>query len=355
MKSLMVLVLFLIAGCAGNRGDVQTGVSTSKERLQIGQCDHLPLGAITARGAASDDFQLDFSKFPPTPIGAIIERDRMYMAERPGFLTKQLPLLIDQQGRFFSGGRYLFETYSNALAFHDWLATNLILDGVEILDRPYFVGLTGFAYEVIGGWRWEHVEDQVAMRVERWSTANIPMPPIALRQFLASQVSLIEAEAVQAHLAEVYLSYSQTDNLVNLVYFTSHRADPNWDRSAPDFATLGALQAAPSLATPAMQAQGWASAFDRASWIFNTWFHFYAGDTGLKANWTNSPPLPPAAIPGDSLCDPSQGEDNATDPADCLVTCGNSVADPGETTASCPSDVRLEPFLTPDPAQASCP
>lgn len=319
------------------------------------QCDHLPLGQITAGGAASDDFQLDFSKFPPTPIGAIIERDRMYMAERPGFLTKQLPLSIDAQGNFFSGGRYLFNTYSDALAFHDWISSSLILDGVEILDRPYFVGLTGFAFEMIGGWRWDRVENQVAMRVERWSTAGIPMPPVALRAFLSSQVSLIEAEAERRGLAEVYLSYSQPDSLVNLVYFTSNRADPSWDRSAPDFATLGAMQGAPSLATTAIRAQGWHSVFDRASWVFNTWFHFYPGDTGLSANWPNSPPLPPAAIPGDSLCDPSQGENNVTDPADCLATCGNAVADPGETTINCPSDVRLESFLTPDPAQTSCP
>lgn len=325
----------------------------SDASAQTQPCDHLPLGQITAGGAASDDFQLDLSKLPPTPLGAIIERDRMYMAERPGFLIKQLPLLIDNQGNFYSGGRYLLETYSDAVAFSHWLANDFVLDGVEILNRPYFVGVTGYAYEVIGGWRWQHVEDQTAMRVERWSTAGSHMPPKALRAFLASQLPLIEAAAEQRGLAEVYLAYSEPNNLVELAYFTTS-LNPGWDRSTPDYVTLGAMQSASSLATTAMQAQGWSSVLDRSSWVFNTWFHFYPGDQGLASNWPNSPPLPPVSLPGDTLCDVSQGENSSNDPADCLPTCGNGVADPGENTVNCPSDVRLEPFLTPDPDANVC-
>src|SRR5215216_3696644 len=50
-------------------------------------------GNIQARGAFTCDFTID-GNFPLN-VAAVIERDRMYMAERPGMQRKQIPLRFD--------------------------------------------------------------------------------------------------------------------------------------------------------------------------------------------------------------------------------------------------------------------
>lgn len=61
------------------------------------------------------------------------------------------------------------------------------------------------------------------------------------------------------------------------------------DPTAPDVASLRALETRPSLAEEFAD-QGWArKTFDRTSWIFAIWF---APDHRPLYLWPNSPPLP---------------------------------------------------------------
>src|SRR5437667_414147 len=70
---------------------------------------------IQASGAFTCDFGLP-GDLPLGQVPPIIERDRMYMAARPGFIRKLIPIGLDQAtGGLFSGGRYLFTTKEDAV------------------------------------------------------------------------------------------------------------------------------------------------------------------------------------------------------------------------------------------------
>jgi hypothetical protein len=56
-------------------------------------------GPITCEGPAFDDFRLT-DHLPPEAAPAVIERDRLFMAARPGFDRKLLPLRVDQAAFF---------------------------------------------------------------------------------------------------------------------------------------------------------------------------------------------------------------------------------------------------------------
>jgi len=58
--------------------------------------------------------------------------------------------------------------------------------------------------------------------------------------------------------------------------------------------------------------------------------------------WANSPVFP-QPYAGGGVCEVSRGENSQNSSGDCLPTCWNGVADPGETPANCPGDVRLFP------------
>src|SRR5919205_1253871 len=67
-------------------------------------------GRVRARGAFTCDFALP-GDFPFDRVAPVIERDRMYMAERPGMRRKQIPMRFDpSNGQLLTGGRYLFDT-----------------------------------------------------------------------------------------------------------------------------------------------------------------------------------------------------------------------------------------------------
>jgi len=69
---------------------------------------------IDARGAFSCDFQLS-SNVPQPQIPPAIEHDKMYMADRPGMLRKDIPFSFDSaSSNLFSGGRYLFKSMTRS-------------------------------------------------------------------------------------------------------------------------------------------------------------------------------------------------------------------------------------------------
>src|SRR5688572_5110235 len=95
-------------------------------------------GNIKARGAFTCDFALP-GNLPLDQVAPIIERDRMYMAERPGMQRKQIPLAFDPDtGNLLSGGRYLFDTKQDAVNYKAWVENDFSLDGTLFFDRPYY-------------------------------------------------------------------------------------------------------------------------------------------------------------------------------------------------------------------------
>jgi len=287
---------------------------------------HKPKGCFTCDFALPGDLPLNL-------VPAIIERDRMYMAERPGMRTKHLPLRIDfNTGNLLSGGRYLFDTFEEAQEYKEWVTNDFILDGVKFLERPIFIGPECHAWRVVGARDFGPIETQIIVRVERWSVPGGD-PKDALKQ----KWDAVQAEAAQRGLTSVWLTYNEQEQLAQLVYFANRIAPP--DPSNLDFASLAALENAAPLGH-LFDDLGWSKTFDRTQWVLTVWFPFVAGDHGAPSLWPHSPPFP-QPFSGDGVCEVSRDENQANSPADCGPKCGNGVCDPGESTQNCPGDCRL--------------
>lgn len=293
-------------------------------------------GSETKRGnlGAGGAFTCDFG-LPPAmnfaEVPGILERDRMYQSARPGFLRKLVPLRIDfVTGELASGGRYLFTTREQADAYKSWVEQEFVLDGTLFFSRPYFLAPECHAWSVIGAQDFAPVDaPHSVMRTERWY-----VPADNQRKLLADRWAAVVGAAHDRGLAGVWLLYNKQEQLVSLVYFdTPVAVDP----AVPDFAALAGVEFAPALGQ-LFADQGWTRVFDRSQWTLTTWFPFAAGDHGEPSLWPNSPPFP-MPYHGDGVCEVSRGENASTAPADCSATCGDGVAQPGETNTSCPGDV----------------
>ena len=245
-------------------------------------------GETRPGGAFTCDFGLssDPSLLPADKIAPSIERDRMYMAARPGLLHKHIPISFDNTGNVFSGGRYLFDTAQHAREYRDWVFNSYVLDGVHFLKRPYFLSPECHAWTVIGAHDFGDAHSsQIVLRTERWSLRNARQPAMALKQKFDAILETAQARG----LTGVWLLYDPEEALASLVYFAG-RVGPS-DPGQPDFASLGALAGTPPLGE-IFDGQGWTRTFDRTQWTLTIWFPFALGDRGEPALWPNTPPFP---------------------------------------------------------------
>ena len=287
---------------------------------------------VNASGAFTCDFGLS-SSLPIDQVPPQIERDRMYMAAQPGFIRKLIPLALDpSSGGLFSGGRYLFTTKEDADAYFAWVKNDFILDGVKFFDRPYFLSPDCRTWSVIGAHDFSDLDTDVLVRTERWQ-----VPADNQRQLLKDRWPALRDAAGARGFSGVWLLYNKQDQVASVVAVANRIAPP--DPSTPDFASLFALESASPLGQ-IFDDQPWTRFFDRTEWVLTTWLPFHAGDSGAPSLWPNSPPFP-QPYAGDGVCEVSRGENYLTAPTDCLATCGNGIADPGETTLNCPGDVRI--------------
>lgn len=287
-------------------------------------------------------FTCDFGLPPNMPLDGlptVTERDRMYMAERPGLVHKHLPIrLPTMEGEpIYSGGRYLFENERKARDYKHWVETDYALDSILFLTRSYFLNPLCYAWRVIGV---QHMGDihstHAFVRTERWRVPD-DVQHVNQTGLLKARWPTILAEAQQRNMTGVWLLYNRQERLVSIVYFTNHSStrDPN----VLNTADLQALETATPLGH-VFDDQAWPKIFDRSHYVLSIWFPFVAGDQGEPSVWPQSSSLPlPSA--GDGLCVVSRGENYFNSPNDCPATCGNAVADTGETTQNCPGDVRL--------------
>jgi hypothetical protein len=327
-------VLCSVRSSPSPRGNTERTISKTAALSQEQASDPLAGIDIKAKGAFTCDFNLP-AEFPLNQVGPVIERDRMYMAERPGMLHKHIPLRIDETtGNLSSGGRYLFTTFEQARAYKRWVEEDFILDGTRFFDRPYFLNPDCHAWSVIGAHDFADIHKaQVIIRTERWHVPADNEPEL-LKQHWPG----IRDEAEKRGLTSVWLLHNKQEQLVTLVYFADRIAPSN--PFVPDFASLAALEFAPSLGRHFDQ-RGWVKTFDRTQWVLNIWFPFVSGDRGEPSLWPHSPPLPQPYC-GDGVCEVSRGERYASCPGDCPPRCGDAVCQPGENTLNCPGDCRLK-------------
>jgi hypothetical protein len=287
------------------------------------------IGKVKARGAFTADFALPAS-LPMDQIAPLIERDRMYMSARRGMQNKYLPLRIDfATGNLLSGGRYLFDTEHDARQYKEWVENDFILDGSHFFERPFFINPDYHAWQVIGAHHLGEIDTRVIVRTERWS-----VPSQNQNHTLKQKWDEVLAEAAQRGLTSVWLLYSRSEQLVQLVYF-ANRIVPQ-DPTVPDFASLSALENSPALGHH-FDSQGWTKTFDRTQWVLTIWFPFVTGDNGEPSLWPHSPPFPAPSC-NDGVCEVSRGESNATCPGDCPPEAGNGICEAGENSQNCPGD-----------------
>lgn len=288
------------------------------------------VGPVPSDGAFTCDFQVR-GDFPIERVPPVIERDRIYMARRPGMLRKHIPLRPDPAtGNLRSGGRYLFDTHDNAKAYKSWVEEEFILDGTLFFDREEFLDVDCHAWKTIGAEDFADIHDtQVVFRTERWAVPESNQLP-----FLKSRWPAIRDEAALRGLTSVWLLYGKQERLVTLVYFANRTAP-----AGTDFAGLIALESAPPLGA-LFADQMWTKTMDRTQFSLTIWFPnpFPVGDRGEPSLWPNSPILPEPG-PNDGVCEPSRGENHDTAPNDCTPTCGDGVWDDDEDNQRCPSDV----------------
>ena len=243
-------------------------------------------GPIACEGAAFDDFRLT-SHLPPDAAPGVIERDRLYMAARPGFERKLLPLRVEPEtGTVYSGGRYLLDTYENACAFADWVENEFELDGTLILKRPDFADVTTHVWRVLGAEDFKDLHtSQDVYRTEIWSLAK-PSQADAI----AGQWSALRDEAAERGRSALWLLYDEKGGKVSLVTIAERTPGP--PISGPDFRSVQALESAPSLGARFERSGSARKTFDRTHWVFTVWFPRVNGRDIEPALWPNSPPLP---------------------------------------------------------------
>ena len=245
-------------------------------------------GPIPCEGAVFDDFLLT-DHLPPDQAPQIIERDRLIMAARPGLNRKLLPLRIEPEtNRAYCGGRYLFDTYENALAFSDWCQHEFAIDGVLILERPDFAEVTAQTYRVIGAHDFKDLSNhQVVYRTELWRAHDS-----TFAERLPTQWPGLRDRAAEDGKSALWLLYNEDVQEIAMVT-VSDRVGARRDDEL-DFDSLRAVENAPSYGAEWEAEGAVAKSFDRSHWVFTIWF---PNDAHAKApRWPNSPPLP--APPG---------------------------------------------------------
>lgn len=248
------------------------------------------VGPIDAEGAFTADFALP-AEVPMAQVPVLIERDRAVMATRAGMRQKHLPVAFDRStGNFLSGGRYLFDTFENALAYRDWVERDFIVDGTRFFERPFFINPVYCAWHVIGAEDFKPIADcHKAIRFERWDV------PVGAGATLEQAWGGIRDAAQSRDLASVWLLHSPECQQVGLVTV----ADAGGRGGAADPDGLDFLESSPSLGMSLDDRILGAKGFDRSSWVLTIWFPVRAGEPVPPALWPNSPPLPapvPAAV-----------------------------------------------------------
>lgn len=334
MKRLFALSVLVMA-CGGGSELPEPELTTEQtaQEIQLEATEGERGISHGVRGATFCDYKL-YPTLPVAQAPAIIERDRMYMSAQPGVLFKYLPLRLPTatDPHLYSGGRYLLDTVKHAEEYAWWAPNEYRLDGVVFKDRSYFASTECTAYSVIGLKDFKDLRNrQHVVRTERFA-----LPKGNHRGYLESRWKDLVSEAKARGLASVWLVYNPEKRLAAIVY-TMERVGPVTP-GVPDFASASALESAPSLGAH-LARRGWEKTQDVTHFVWGLWFRFAPGDRGQPTIWPNAFALP-TPFSGDGLCLVSAGENHKNSPSDCPPRCGNAIADRGETSVNCPSDVR---------------
>jgi hypothetical protein len=128
-------------------------------------------GPITADAAFTSDFAIP-DDIPMQNLVNMVEIERRSMDVRPGMRHKYMPLRFDPAtGARQVGGRYLFDTWKNAVEYNTFTSKELEFEpGVKFWDRPFFLGVDRHIWRVTGAHDFTPLATtHYTNRFERWT------------------------------------------------------------------------------------------------------------------------------------------------------------------------------------------
>jgi hypothetical protein len=225
----------------------------------------------------------------------MVEIERRSMDVRPGMRHKYTPLRFDPaSGARQVGGRYLFDTWANAVDYNTFTTKELEFEpGVKFWDRPFFLGVDRHIWRVTGA------HDLIPLatthyvsRFERWmyTGANV-------ERLLEHVWPTLRENAGRQGLASVWLLFQPDERQIGIVTVAA-KAD---GRDAADAASrsVTALEQAESGGRFLPAELGVKKVFDRTSLILSMWLPRSRLAGGAPSAYPAAPifPLPQVAEP----------------------------------------------------------
>jgi hypothetical protein len=216
--------------------------------------------AFTADFAIPDDISMQ-------KLVDMVEIERRSMDVRPGMRHKYTPLRFDPAtGTRQVGGRYLFDTWENAVDYNTFTSKELEFEpGVKFWDRPFFLGVDRHIWRVTGAHDFMPLATtHYTSRFERWRYAGGNV------ERLVEQVwPKVRENAGGQGLASVWLLFQPEEEQMGILTVAA-KAD---GRDPADAASrsVTALEQAESVGRFLPAGLGPEKVFDRTSLILAMW------------------------------------------------------------------------------------
>jgi hypothetical protein len=248
-------------------------------------------GPIPAEAAFTSDFAIP-DDIPLQSLMDMVEIERRSMDVRPGMRHKYTPLRFDPAtGVRQVGGRYLFDTWEDALDYDRFTTSELEFEpGVKFWDRPFFLNVDRHNWRVTGAHDFTPMAtSHDVSRLERWTYRGAD-PSSAL----ATAWPAVRADAEAQGLASVWLMFQPEERQVAILTVAARPADDPGEATSH---ALTWLERAESLGYALPRELGTEKVFDRTSAIFMMWLPRSRRAGGDPASFPVSPPMPLPRVP----------------------------------------------------------
>lgn len=222
-------------------------------------------GPIPCRAAFTADFAVP-TGMPIQHLVNAIENERPCMDVRPGMRHKYTPLRFDPATSAHQvGGRYLFDSWDNAVDYVRFTSELEFEPGVKFWDRPFFLNIDKHLWHVAGAHDFTPMAStHYVNRLERFSyTGGSPADRLA-------DAWPAVCEAAEAHgLASTWLLFQSDDRQIGIVTVAARVAAAD-DADAAS-RSLAALDHAASLSAHLPRELALRKLFDRTSLNLSLW------------------------------------------------------------------------------------
>jgi hypothetical protein len=249
-------------------------------------------GPIAADAAFTSDFTIP-DDIPVQSLVDMVEIERRSMDVRAGMRHKYMPLRFDPAtGARQVGGRYLFDTWDNAVRYNTFTSKELEFEpGVKFWDRPFFLGVDRHIWRVTGAHDFTALATtHYATRFERWTYTGGNAERL-LRQVWPT----VRETAGWQGLASVWLLFQPEEEQIGILTVAAKMAgrDPA-DAAARSLTALEQAEPAGRLLPAEL---GAAKVFDRTSLILTMWLPLSRLAGGAPSAFPAAPlhPLPQVA------------------------------------------------------------